>query len=82
EGQRLMNTNIKNFLTEVNNLNRRMGDLRDTKGETGAWARLMNSSGSGYGGFSDRHVHLQVGADRKHHFEGGDLFTGVMMTVT
>ncbi|MED8890764.1 S6 family peptidase [Escherichia marmotae] len=82
EGQRLMNTNVKNFLTEVNNLNRRMGDLRDTKGETGAWARLMNSSGSGHDGLSDSHVHLQVGADRKHHFEGGDLFTGVMMTFT
>ncbi|EKK5468553.1 autotransporter outer membrane beta-barrel domain-containing protein [Escherichia coli] len=82
EGQRLTNTGVKNFLTEVNNLNRRMGDLRDTKGETGAWARLMNSSGSGHGGLSDSHVHLQVGADRKHHFEGGDLFTGVMMTFT
>ncbi|HAI8688345.1 S6 family peptidase [Escherichia marmotae] len=82
EGQRLTNTGVKNFLTEVNNLNRRMGDLRDTKGETGAWARLMNSSGSGHGGLSDSHVHLQVGADRKHHFEGGDFFTGVMMTFT
>ncbi|HAM3596342.1 TPA: autotransporter outer membrane beta-barrel domain-containing protein [Escherichia coli] len=82
ESQRFMDIGYRNFLTEVNNLNRRMGDLRDTKGETGAWVLLMNSSGSGRGGLSDSHVHLQVGADKKHHFDGGDLFTGIMMTVT
>ncbi|WP_052463033.1 autotransporter outer membrane beta-barrel domain-containing protein [Escherichia marmotae] len=82
ESQRFMDIRYRNFLSEVNNLNRRMGDLRDTQGEAGAWARFMTTSGSGEGGFSDRHMHLQVGADRKHHFEGGDLFTGVMMTFT
>lgn len=31
----------KNFMTEVNDLNKRMGDLRDTNGDAGAWARIM-----------------------------------------
>ena len=82
DGQRVMGIGYKNFLSEVNNLNLRMGDLRDTKGETGAWARLLTSSGSGDAGYSDNHTHLQIGADRKHRFDGGDLFTGVTMTVT
>lgn len=82
ESQRFMDIRYRNFLSEVNNLNRRMGDLRDTQGEAGAWARFMTTSGSGEGGFSDRHMHLQIGADKKHHFDGGDLFTGIMMTVT
>lgn len=82
EGQRVMGISYKNFLSEVNNLNLRMGDLHDRKGETGAWARLMTSSGSGDAGYSDDHTHLHIGADRKHHFDGGDLFTGVTMSVT
>ncbi len=31
-----MNAGYKNFMTEVNNLNKRMGDLRDTNGDAGA----------------------------------------------
>ena len=64
ESQRFMDIRYRNFLSEVNNLNRRMGDLRDTQGEAGAWARFMTTSGSGEGGFTDRHMHLQIGADK------------------
>lgn len=49
ESQRFMDIRYRNFLSEVNNLNRRMGDLRDTQGEAGAWARFMTTSGSGEG---------------------------------
>ena len=45
-----MNAGYKNFMTEVNNLNKRMGELRDTNGEAGAWARIMNGAGSAGGG--------------------------------
>ncbi|MDB7050664.1 S6 family peptidase, partial [Escherichia coli] len=34
----------KNFMTEVNDLNKRMGDLRDTNGDAGAWARIMSGA--------------------------------------
>ncbi|MBS9009220.1 autotransporter outer membrane beta-barrel domain-containing protein, partial [Escherichia coli] len=67
---------------EVNNLNKRMGDLRDINGEAGAWARIMSGSGSAGGGFSDNYTHVQVGADKKHELDGLDLFTGVTMTYT
>ncbi|EGT3574386.1 autotransporter outer membrane beta-barrel domain-containing protein [Citrobacter amalonaticus] len=78
----VMNTGYKNFLTEMNNLNYRMGDLRNTHGETGAWARVFSGTGSADAGYSDSWTHLQTGADRKHAFDGGDLFTGVTATFT
>lgn len=78
----VMDTGYKNFLTEMNNLNYRMGDLRNTRGETGAWVRIFSGTGSAGAGYSDSWSHLQTGADRKHTFEGGDLFTGVTATFT
>jgi len=78
----VMNTGYKNFLTEMNNLNYRMGDLRNTRGETGAWARVFSGTGSADAGYSDSWTHLQIGADRMNAFDGGDLFTGIMATFT
>lgn len=77
-----MNAGYKNFMTEVNNLNKRMGELRDTKGDAGAWTRIMNGAGSADGGYSDNYTHVQVGFDKKHTLDGVDLFTGVTMTYT
>lgn len=72
----------KNFMTEVNDLNKSMGDLRDTNGDAGAWARIMSGAGSADGGYSDNYTHVQVGFDKKHELDGVDLFTGVTMTYT
>ncbi|ENF4410824.1 S6 family peptidase, partial [Escherichia coli] len=72
-----MNAGYKNFMTEVNNLNKRMGELRDMNGDAGAWARIMNGAGSADGGYSDNYTHVQVGFDKKHALDGVDLFTGV-----
>lgn len=69
-------------MTEVNNLNKRMGDLRNTNGDAGAWARIMSGAGSADGGYSDNYTHVQVGFDKKHELDGVDLFTGVTMTYT
>ncbi|HAX1980950.1 TPA: autotransporter outer membrane beta-barrel domain-containing protein, partial [Escherichia coli] len=78
----LMSGNYKAFLNEVNNLNKRMGDLRDINGEAGAWARIMSGAGSAGGGYSDNYTHVQIGADKKHELDGLDLFTGLTMTYT
>ncbi|HBB4038090.1 TPA: autotransporter outer membrane beta-barrel domain-containing protein [Escherichia coli] len=80
--QSFMSGNYKAFLNEVNNLNKRMGDLRDINGEAGAWARIMSGAGSSGGGYSDNYTHVQIGADKKHELDGLDLFTGVTMTYT
>ncbi|WP_159187520.1 autotransporter outer membrane beta-barrel domain-containing protein, partial [Escherichia coli] len=78
----LMSGSYKAFLSEVNNLNKRMGDLRDINGEAGAWARIMSGTGSAGGGFSDNHTHVQDGVDKKHELDGLDLFTGFTVTHT
>ncbi|MDS1648726.1 S6 family peptidase, partial [Escherichia coli] len=57
----LASVGYKSFLSEVNNLNKRMGDLRDINSEAGAWARIMSGTGSAGGGFSDNYTHVQVG---------------------
>ncbi|EFH3997401.1 hemoglobin-binding protease autotransporter Hbp, partial [Escherichia coli] len=54
-----MHISYNNFITEVNNLNKRMGDLRDINGEAGTWVRLLNGSGSADGGFTDHYTLLQ-----------------------
>ncbi len=56
-----MHISYNNFITEVNNLNKRMGDLRDINGEAGTWVRLLNGSGSADGGFTDHYTLLQMG---------------------
>ncbi|ECG8591600.1 autotransporter outer membrane beta-barrel domain-containing protein [Salmonella enterica subsp. salamae] len=77
-----MGMGYKNFMTEVNNLNKRMGDLRDTQGADGMWVRIMNGAGTGDAGYSDRYTHLQTGYDKKHRMVGADLFTGILMSYT
>ncbi|EEL2954550.1 autotransporter outer membrane beta-barrel domain-containing protein [Salmonella enterica] len=77
-----LGTGKQNFLTEVNNLNKRMGDLRDTQGNDGLWVRVMNGAGSGDAGYSDRYTHFQFGFDKKHSLNGAELFTGVLMSHT
>ncbi|EFH5123371.1 autotransporter outer membrane beta-barrel domain-containing protein, partial [Escherichia coli] len=81
-GRSFMRVAYKSYLTEVNNLNKRMGDLRDINGEAGAWARIMSGTGSASGGFSDNYTHVQVGVDKKHELDGLDLFTGFTVTHT
>ncbi|ENB3344509.1 autotransporter outer membrane beta-barrel domain-containing protein, partial [Escherichia coli] len=81
-GRSFMRVAYKSYLTEVNNLNKRMGDLRDINSEAGAWARIMSGTGSAGGGFSDNYTHVQVGVDKKHELDGLDLFTGFTVTHT
>lgn len=72
----------KKFITLVNNLNKRMGELRNTEGQAGIWLRTANSSGAGEDGYADRYVLLQSGFDKKHRLRNADLFTGVMVSYT
>lgn len=68
------------FLAEVNNLNKRMGELRNNQDETGVWARFLKGSGHGENGFSDRYTLFQTGLDKKTEWTGGEMFSGGMLT--
>lgn len=77
---RFLGLGYKKFITLVNNVNKRMGELRDTREQAGLWVRTTQSSGSGEEGYADNYMLLQAGFDRKHRQQGADLFTGVMVS--
>lgn len=77
-----MQTSNRNFVVEMNNLHKRMGDLRNTTYDVGAWARLMQGSGDGEYDFNDKYTHVQIGYDKKHRINTADVFTGVTLTYT
>ncbi|HDW3306744.1 TPA: autotransporter outer membrane beta-barrel domain-containing protein, partial [Escherichia coli] len=69
------NSSYRLFSTEMNNLNKRMGDIRDS-GEAGVWGRYMLGQGSGTDGYQNTYNHLQLGADKGIRIESAMLYTG------
>ena len=75
------NSSYRLFSTEMNNLNKRMGDIRDS-GEAGVWGRYMLGQGSGTDGYQNTYNHLQLGADKGIRIESAMLYTGLIFTHT
>lgn len=64
-----------------NDLMRRMGDLRNAEGESGAWGKIYGGQvevQSGHTKLDYRAV--QVGYDRQHQTKSGKLFTGLTLS--
>ncbi|MDO5531467.1 autotransporter outer membrane beta-barrel domain-containing protein [Sutterella sp.] len=47
---------------ELNNLQKRMGEIRDLEGSVGAWARVYGTE-HGYNGRTNKNTTIQIGAD-------------------
>ena len=62
---------------EMNDLNKRMGDLRDNPGAVGSWARIYGSEQE-YGSVTGKNVSVQVGAD----YQLGDWKVGAAFGYT
>ncbi|EPH3086224.1 MULTISPECIES: S6 family peptidase [Enterobacteriaceae] len=77
-----MHINYNSFITEINNMNKRLGDLRGINDNTGSWVRLLSGSGSGAEGLKDNYTLLQMGVDSRHELNNMNLFTGLMTTYT
>ena len=62
----IMNISLMTWRQENNDMNKRMGELRDSKGEHGAWARMARGE-SKYGahGVKNQYNYYQVGYDEK-----------------
>ncbi|RGO65207.1 autotransporter outer membrane beta-barrel domain-containing protein, partial [Escherichia coli] len=75
------NSSYRLFSTEMNNLNKRMEDIRDS-GEAGVWGRYMLGQGSGTDGYQNTYNHLQLGADKGIRIESAMLYTGLIFTHT
>lgn len=77
-----METSARNFVVEMNNLHKRMGDLRNNEGQAGAFARVMKGAGTSDLGYKDKYVHAQIGYDKKLSYKDVDIYNGVTLTYT
>lgn len=80
-------TNIAaiNFLTwrqEMGSLNQRMGELRDTQGTSGVWARVYGGEFELDGSYKNKYQTYQVGYDKSYDYAGGKLFLGYLFSYT
>lgn len=80
-------TNIAaiNFLTwrqEMGSLNQRMGELRDTQGTSGVWARVYGGEFELDGNYKNKYQTYQVGYDKSYDYAGGKLFLGYLFSYT
>lgn len=66
---------------EWNNLNKRMGDLRNLKGDYGVWARFEMTKAE-LNGYKLSQNEVQAGADKKINLNNGEYFTGFMINAS
>lgn len=80
-GQDVLQQGYQGFVSEVNNMNLRMGELRDNPLGAGAWVRLTQAGGSS--AYSDNDwTGIQVGSDRQIRHSLGSTYVGGLVTYT
>ena len=60
----LTGINLMTWRQENNDMNKRLGELRDSKGEHGGWARMVRGEGE-YESIKNQYNYYQVGYDEK-----------------
>lgn len=81
----LKNIAAINFLTwrqEMGSLNQRMGELRDSQGTSGVWARVYGGEFELGNRFENEYQTYQVGYDKNYDYAGGKLFLGYLFSYT
>ncbi|RAZ57525.1 autotransporter outer membrane beta-barrel domain-containing protein [Campylobacter hyointestinalis] len=66
---------------DINNLNKRMGELRGINATAGSWARIFGGQGSS-DGFENKFTHVQAGFDKQSQISSGSIFSGITVTHT
>ncbi|WP_096018547.1 autotransporter outer membrane beta-barrel domain-containing protein [Campylobacter lanienae] len=66
---------------DINNLNKRMGELRGINATAGSWARILGGQGSS-DGFENKFTHVQAGFDKQSQISSGSIFSGITVTHT
>ena len=69
------------LVIETNNLNKRMGDLRDNDYNQGSWIRVFNGSDSGDGA-KNLYTNIQLGYDYGTPPIGAKHYTGVAISTS
>lgn len=83
EGMRdLATINVLSWRQEMSSLNERMGELRNSTGSNGVWARVYGGKVENGSKYDNEYQTYQVGYDKKYPVENGDLFVGALVSYT
>ena len=83
EGMRdLATINVLSWRQEMSSLNERMGELRNSTGNNGIWARVYGGKVENGSKYDNEYQTYQVGYDKKYPIENGDLFVGALVSYT
>ena len=83
EGMRdLATINVLSWRQEMSSLNERMGELRNSTGSNGIWARVYGGKVENSSKYDNEYQTYQVGYDKKYTVENGNLFVGALVSYT
>ena len=78
----LATINVLSWRQEMSSLNERMGELRNSTGSNGIWARVYGGKVENGSKYDNEYQTYQVGYDKKYPVENGDLFVGALVSYT
>ena len=83
EGMRdLATINLLTWRQEMNSLNKRMGELRNSTGEHGVWSRVYTGKIENGSKYDNDYQTYQVGYDKKYTVDNGVMFVGGLVSYT
>lgn len=81
EGMRdLATINLLTWRQEMNSLNKRMGELRNSTGEHGVWSRVYTGKIENGSKYDNDYQIYQVGYDKKYTVDNGVMFVGGLVS--
>ena len=78
----LATTNLLTWRQEMNSLNKRMGELRNSTGEHGVWSRVYTGKIENGSKYDNDYQTYQVGYDKKYTVDNGVMFVGGLVSYT
>ncbi|NME36083.1 autotransporter outer membrane beta-barrel domain-containing protein [Fusobacterium sp. FSA-380-WT-3A] len=83
DGLQALSTNMYiAWKQEMNSLNKRMGELRNSTGNEGVWARVYAGESEYNKGYENKYQTYQVGYDKKYSTDNGTGFVGYLVSYT
>ena len=78
----LATINLLTWRQEMNSLNKRMGELRNSTGEHGVWSRVYTGKIENGSKYDNDYQTYQVGYDKKYSVDNGVMFVGGLVSYT
>ena len=78
----LATINLLTWRQEMNSLNKRMGELRNSTGEHGVWSRVYTGKIENGSKYDNDYQTYQVGYDKKYTVDNGVMFVGGLVSYT